>query len=302
MLPKKELTIRMDSRSFLDSKKNFSLIGAGKVGRALATALYKKGWQCNSVVSRRRSTAEDVARVVKAGTASDEARRLIAARWIFVCTPDDVLPEIASSLAGLEIAWKDINLAHTSGSVTSEVFRAVRVKGAKVCSLHPAISLAGTPDDWQKICNAVFGIEGGEESLVQARELLHELGASAMTIPSGQKTAYHLACVLASNYLVTLHAVARQILQEATMQETELRKLLVQLSQDTLRNLSTQTPANALTGPIARGDAGTVAAHVELLKNNFPSLAELYVALGRETLKLSNLPPSTAQEFEKLFG
>lgn len=270
------------------------------MGQALALALHNRGWSCNSVISRSRVPAIDLARRVDAALVDDDLQRVQPASWIFVCTPDDVLPAMAASLAGLQIGWRGINLAHTSGRISSSIFAAVAAAGARVSSLHPAVSFSGAADEWKKFHGAIFGIEGPDTALDAVRELVHELGASAVTIPAGQKTAYHLACVLASNYLVTLHSLAHQICRESTSDEARLRALLVHLSQDTLTNLSAQAPAQALTGPIVRGDAGTVAAHLELLRNKFPHLIEFYIALGKETLKLANLPAAQTRNLEKL--
>jgi len=288
-------------KTIIDVKKDFSVIGAGRVGQSFAMALHNRGWSCNSVISRSRVPAIDLARRVNAAVVADDVQRLQPASWIFVCTPDDVVPAVAASLAGLHIGWRGINLAHTSGSISSSIFAPVAAAGARVSSLHPAVSFSGAADDWKKFHGAIFGIEAPDTALEAVRELVHELGASAVTIPAGQKTAYHLACVLASNYLVTLHSLAQQICRESTTDEARLRTLLVQLSQDTLTSLSAQAPAQVLTGPIMRGDAGTVAAHLELLRSTFPHLVEIYVALGKETLKLANLPAAQARNLEGLF-
>lgn len=284
--------------------KTFSVIGAGRVGKALSVALLKKGWACQSVISRRVSSATELARILNNPPAATDLRELVGAQWVFVCCPDDVLPAIANSLARLPLAWKDLVVAHTSGSVGSEVFSAVAREGALTCSIHPAISLSGAANDWQKISTATFGIEGKEDALVQARALLAELGANVVHIPAGGKVGYHLACVLVSNYLVTLHALALQVAAGAIGGSKMLQRLLVELSQDTLANLSTQPPATALTGPIARGDTGTVTAHIEFLKKNFPHLLDLYLSLGKETLACARSTMHHApiwQELERLF-
>lgn len=251
------------------------------------------------MISRRQSSAQELVRLLNSAPASTEVRDLAQAQWIFVCAPDDALPVLAEAMTVLPMPWKDLNVAHTSGTLGAEVFDTLATMGATACSMHPAVSLSGAADDWQKISTATFGIEGGGEALVRARNLLQELGATAVTIPVGGKIGYHLACVLVSNYLVTLHAMALQVLDGAP-EDDALRRLLMELSRDTLKNLSSQPPAIALTGPIVRGDVGTVAAHLEFLKNKFPTLLELYVALGNETLKYAR--PSKLQEFEKLFA
>ena len=226
------------------NQKSFSVIGAGRVGRALSMALYKRGWTCGSVISRRESSALELARLLNHPPASAAVGDLVAATWIFVCSPDDTLPFLANALAALPMPWNELNVAHTSGSAGAEIFEALAKRGAKVCSLHPATSLSGAADDWRKIGKAMFGIEGGEDALSRARELVHELGATSVTVPPGQKIAYHLACVVVSNYLVTLQAAALQVASGAGAEKV-FRHLLLQLSHDTLNNLSTRAPASA---------------------------------------------------------
>lgn len=277
--------------------KTFSLIGAGRVGRALALALAHKGWACQSVISRSIRSAGALARMLNEAPASTDLNELAHARWIFVCCPDDALPAIARAIAHVDFDWQDVTVAHTSGSIGSGVFAAPAAKGAKVCSIHPAISLSGAATDWQKLGKAIFAIEGEPEALTQTRLLIEELGARAFDIPAGGKPAYHLACVLVSNYLVTLHGSAMQI---AGGENKMLQQLLVELSRDTLANLSARSPAAALTGPIARGDAGTVAAHLEFLEKDFPDLCDLYLVLGRETLKHVQHTSAEATKWQEL--
>jgi len=281
--------------------KSFSLIGAGRVGNALAVALHQLGWLCHSVVSRRISSARDLSRRLKDPPVATEVNRVAPARWIFVCVSDDALAEVAAKLAESPIDWRGCVVAHTSGRFSVNLLDGLAAGGGTICALHPAVALTGTATDWQKIGSAVFGVEGSDAALLEAKGLLDELGAGMVRVPAEGKVAYHLACVMVSNYLVTLHHLARVIAGSA---EPAMQKLLMHLSRDTLSNLVDHSPAEALTGPMRRGDVGTIAAHLDLLRMKYPELSPLYKELGRHTLELAKHSlknDGIVQELERLF-
>ena len=283
--------------------ERFALIGAGRVGRALAEALFHRGWKCVAVISRHQEQARILAARVEAAVAEEQLSRLPENfSHLFICTPDDQLSAISSQLHQLHRQWDHIFIAHTSGTHSSLILQPLAERGASVASLHPAMSFTGAAGEWQKLIGGLaapvgFALEGDAAAQSSGRKVLAVLEASYILLSPEQKTLYHVACVLVANYLVTLHAQAEALLQRAGV--TEGRALLQNLSRTVLDNLAVQPTAAALTGPIARGETSVIEAHLRLLIEQFPSMLPLYRELGKATLELARKGGDRAMEADQ---
>lgn len=283
--------------------ESFALIGAGRVGRALAEALFHRSWKCAAVISRQPEQARILAAHIEAAV-SGATLNLLPENFshLFICTPDGQLSAIASQLGQLHRRWDHIFIAHTSGTCSSLILQPLAERGASVASLHPAISFTGAADEWQKLTRGWFALEGDAAAQTIGRNVLAVLEAKYISLLPEQKTLYHVSCVLVANYLVTLHAAAETLLQHTGV--TTGRELLQNLSHTVLENLAVLPTAAALTGPIARGEASVIEAHLRWLTEYFPSLLPLYRELGRATLPLvsmrGNLSADEQQQIEKI--
>lgn len=278
--------------------ESFALIGAGRVGRALAEALFHRGWKCAAVISRHREQARVLAARVEAAV-SGETLSVLPGNFshLFICTPDGQLSAISSQLGQLHRRWDHIFIAHTSGTHSSLILQPLAEQGASVASLHPAMSFTGAAGEWQKLIGGWFALEGDTAAQTIGRKVLVMLEAKYILLLPEQKTLYHVACVLVANYLVTLHAQAESLLQRAGV--TDGRALLQNLSRTVLDNLAVQPTAAALTGPIARGEASVIEAHLRLLIEHFPPILPLYRELGRTTLELARKGGDLAMEADQ---
>lgn len=275
--------------------ENFAIIGAGRVGRALAEALFQRGWKCATVISRREEHARALAASVQAAVAGESLNLLPESfSHLFICTPEAQLPEVQSQLAALVRNWKQVFIAHTSGTYSSLLLQPLAEQGAMIASLHPAMSFTGAAGEWKKIAGGYFALEGNLAAQQVGREILNTLAAKYILLLPQQKVLYHIACVLAANYLVTLHAEAEALLQRAGISDG--RALLQNLSQTVLDNLAVQPPAAALTGPLARGEANVIEAHLQALAAQQPQLLPLYRELGKTTLALARKSGSMTDE------
>jgi predicted short-subunit dehydrogenase-like oxidoreductase (DUF2520 family) len=193
-----------------------------------------------------------------------------------LCVPDEAIADAAESLAPRA---RSVRLAgHTSGASTLAALEPFVSAGAGTFSLHPLQTVPDTATDFTACPAAIAGSSG--EALAFARGLAERLGMRAFEVPEERRAAYHAAAAIASNFLVTLEQSAAELLERAGIDDA--RELLSPLVLRTAANWS-ERGADALTGPIARGDEATVERHLEAVRAVDPELAELYAALAART-------------------
>lgn len=214
--------------------------------------------------------------VALAGRAELE-RACAGAEVALLCVPDD---EIATAAAAVGAAAPRLRLiGHTSGATELD---ALAGAGAAAFSLHP---LQTIPDGDAALLGAPAAIEGSDAGALDfARELAGALGMVPFELPPGSRAAYHAAASIASNFLVTLEESAAALLAEAGIEDG--RALLAPLVLRSAANWA-EAGAEALTGPIARGDEATVARHLEAIAATAPELEPLYLALATQTSRLT---------------
>lgn len=238
------------------------IIGAGKVGAVLGAALRAAehavvGVSAVSEASRER--AETLLPGVPILEIPDVVER---AELVLLAVPDDALAPLVEGLAKLG-AWQPGQLvAHTSGRHGVGVLAPVRAAGAIPLAIHPAMTFTGMSLDLGRILDCRFGVTADPAMLPIAQALVVEMGAEPVVIAEGDRVAYHAALAHGSNHLVTLVAQAAEILGRIGVDEPD--HLLGPLLRASLDNALAAGEA-ALTGPVARGDVGTVAAHAEAL-------------------------------------
>ncbi|STZ77055.1 Rossmann-like and DUF2520 domain-containing protein [Bergeriella denitrificans] len=242
-------------------KKIFHIIGAGRVGQTLAALLGQHaGWQLSHIVSRSLPQGAFGAAVVR------DIAELPYADVVFVATPDNAVVEAAARLAASQALSAETLVLHLSGAKTIHELVAVKQRGALTGSLHPVFAFADAE-------TAAAGLHGSlcalEADSVRAEQILRQiadaLGLQAFTLPSQHKARYHAALSAASNFSVALAAYAQDLLAPLDIPEALSRRLVGGLLRQTADNLTLLPPAEALTGPIVRGDDGTVAAHLAAL-------------------------------------
>jgi len=283
-------------------KKRIVIIGAGRVGTALAKALRDKDYDIVAVLSRSLESAKRCAQLCSCPLAITDAARIPEVDIVIISVPDDAIQEVAEGLRRLEVLHEGSLVVHTSGAIPSDVLSPLRELGADVASVHPIQSITGPESD---IRGVYFGVEGDERALPRARRLVEDLGGIPLEIPEGEKSVYHLACTIASNYLVTLLHVANRLFESLGLEPGEAFKVLKPLIEGTLANVEKLGVEEALTGPISRGDIGTVRGHLEVLKERFPHLIPFYVTLGRLTTEMAksrgSIDRKKAAALERLF-
>ena len=272
------------------------IVGPGRAGLGLALALRRARVRVVGVHGR---TARPVPPGLKL-TVGGAPPWLGAAGVVVLAVPDDALPACVADLArGGGLAPGAVVL-HLSGALTSELLAPLAGLGAHAGSMHPLVAFGPDPAAVpRQLKGATFALEGDVEAVGVADAIVRRLGGVPATVAPELKPLYHAGAVVASNYLVGLVASAARLLARAGFARADAVAALVPLVRATVANVEAAGAAagGALTGPIARGDVATVRRHLTALPH---ADAELYRALGRETLKLAREAGLDAGKAERL--
>ncbi|MCL2536590.1 MAG: DUF2520 domain-containing protein [Nocardiaceae bacterium] len=260
------------------------VVGAGRVGAVLAAALRSAGHEIVSVAgesdaSRRR--AADLLPDVPVLKPTAVAR---GCDVLLLTVPDDMLANVADMLAASGALRAGQYVVHTSGRHGLAVLEPAAAVGARTVAMHPAMTFTGTAVDLGRLAGCVFGLTASPADRPFVESLVADLGGSAMWVPEEMRTLYHAGLAHGSNHLVTLVTEAMEMLAATGADDPAgtLRPLLTAALDNALEHGDA-----ALTGPIVRGDAGTVRAHLEDLAVNAPQTLPSYVAMARATLDRS---------------
>ena len=194
---------------------------------------------------------------------------------MLLAVPDDALPALAQQLPFTPGQF----VVHCSGRYGVTVLEPAAQRGALPLALHPAMTLTGTSLDVERLSGTPFGVTSAEPLRMAAEALVVEMGGEPIWIPEAARTLYHAALAHSANHLITLVASAIEMLEGAGVENGA--RLLSPLLQASLDN-ALRMGYPALTGPVVRGDASTVAAHIEVLAQD-PQVQAAYIALARLT-------------------
>lgn len=281
------------------------MVGAGKVGSALALLLSRQGYRVAGVASRSISSALSVALQVNAAASDRPEMVTPGAEVVFITTPDRVIARVAGEIAERGGFKPGQVVFHTSGAHSADEVGAARRAGAFAASLHPLQSFADVKTAMENLPGSYFALEGDGQALAVAEQIVRDLGGRSFFIAAEDKPLYHAAACIASNYLVSLLHFATGLYGRFGLSREEAFRALLPLIEGTLRNTGRAGPARALTGPVARGDGPTLEGHLEALKEVGRQELELYCKLGLYTvtvaLEKGSISAGQARELEKIF-
>ena len=279
------------------------IVGAGRVGRALGRRLRELGWRVGPVVTRKSSSARAAVRVIGDGQAhAGLTRQILAADVLLVATPDDVLSKVAAEMAEMgREEWRGKIVLHTSGAICSLVLEKLKQRGAEIGSLHPLQTFSGR--EIPRLEGSFFAMEGSPAAMRMARRICRELGGIPVKVKARGKAAYHAAgAFVAAFFLASIEAATRILMAEGFTRRQATRSLepLARQSLDNAKRLGARA---AWTGPISRGDFGTVERHVRALAGFPPEFGDAYKALSRLVASLlSARPRATLRSVEHALG
>lgn len=270
--------------------KSLGIIGVGKVGGSLGRLAHRAGYRITAVYSRDGAKASAFAASVGARVVGSPVAVLAWCDIALLTVPDDAIaPVVEGMLEALrKEAQPGIAVVHTSGSRDLEMFNYLNIFGVNYGSFHPAFPFTGA--DIDSLAGAACAIETDdrpEKPILYGwlEALARAIGGIPLRIPSGSKALYHASLVIASNYTVVLYALAERLLGQMGADRQMAKAALVPLMRASLDNIAAQGIPAALSGPLVRGDAGTVAANLAALTND-PEIQALYKALALAALPL----------------
>ncbi|CAN5698866.1 hypothetical protein BH23GEM3_BH23GEM3_06000 [soil metagenome] len=265
------------------------IIGAGRVGLALGLLLQRAGAARSLTFVGRRSTAPDHPLFAGGGYVASYHAGLPPAAppptGVLLAVQDAALPEAVRALARERLP-AGTPVLHLSGALGADLLQPLAERGCSVGSLHPLAAIADSVEGAERLRDVWWGVEAAGEAGELAGRIVAAASGRILTITPGGKPLYHAAAVFASNYVVALLATAEQAMGRAGAPLPEARAALAALASGAVHNVAVSDPCAALTGPVARGDADTVALHLAHLSD---AERALYSPLTRAALELARV-------------
>jgi len=263
--------------------QELGFIGAGTVGTALAVRLSGAGYPVVAVASRSRASAQRFSQAVKGSRILDNQGVADNAELVFITTPDDAIARVAS-----EVKWRPgQGVVHCSGADSTAILQAAKESGAQVGVFHPLQTFASLKQAMENIPGSTFALEADKPLLKTLKEMVGVLGGRWVELKASDKVLYHAAAVIACNYMVTLVKLATDLWQTFDVPPEEATQALLPLLKGTIHNIETVGIPQCLTGPIARGDVGTIKKHLDALERTAPHIVATYRELGLQTIPIA---------------
>jgi len=280
------------------------VVSAGRVGSVLGAALARAG---HTVVGASGLSAASIRRAEQLLPGvpllpPDEVVR--KADLVLLALPDDSLAGMIRGLVATDSLRPGQIVVHTSGAHGVATLGPAADAGALPLALHPVMTFTGRSEDLERIATCSIGVtatDGDEVAWNVGEALAVEMGAEPVRIPESARALYHAALTHGANHLMTLVADCTELLRDSGIGQPE--RLIAPLLSAALDNVLRHGD-RALTGPVARGDAGTVRAHLAVLAERAPEVAPAYAALAKRTVARASgaglLPPDAAKDLSEL--
>jgi predicted short-subunit dehydrogenase-like oxidoreductase (DUF2520 family) len=286
----------MHSTSDRPGRLAVGVVGAGRVGSVLGAALTLAGHTVVAASATSSAALDRAARRLPGVPIRPVDEVVAAADLVLLTVPDDALEQLVEGLATTG-SWRTGQLvAHVSGAHGLDVLDAATRAGALPLALHPAMTFTGRDEDLDRLHGVSYGVTAPGVLRPVAEALVVEMGGEPVWIDEQHRALYHAALVVGANHLVTLVSEAMDLLARAGVENPGV--VLAPLVGAALDNALRSGDA-ALTGPVVRGDAGTVARHLDTLRTEAPQSVDAYLAMARRTadraLAAGRLPAESAE-------
>lgn len=268
-----------------DSHASIGIAGAGRLAQALGRLLRERGEPVVALASRNPDHAAAAARFIGPIEALPLSELPAYASRILIAVSDDAIAAVAQELH--RGGFTNGIALHVSGASPVEILQALRDSGIACGSMHPLQTIATPEQGVASLPGCSYAITGDAQAIEWAEEITGKLGGRVLRIPSDLRPLYHAAGVLASNALTGILAASVAIFQQCGIAERDALNALAPLSRTSLDNALANGPVQALTGPVVRGDAKTVASHLEALKTQPVEIQDLYRASARQLLTIA---------------
>ncbi len=260
------------------------IVGAGAVGTALGVALARAGWPVAAVASRDAGRRERFRGLVPGSRAFAEAAAILdEVELIILAVPDDALPVLAGQLR----LYSGQAMIHTSGALGAEVLEPAMAAGTQVGAFHPLVAFADLELAVAALRGATVAIEGDDQLVGLLASMAEAIGAVPVRLAPGTKAAYHAAAVLAAGGFTALLDAIAELGAVAGLDEAGSLAIYGRLAEQTLANARALGISAALTGPMTRGDVGTLDRHLAALEAHAPDVLPLYRAAAEREIVLA---------------
>jgi predicted short-subunit dehydrogenase-like oxidoreductase (DUF2520 family) len=280
-------------------KPRIAIVGTGNLARALALSLRKAGYDIEIMAGRAGSRSNRQARQLGRELQVPSTRSLNSDPLpdvVWFCVPDSAISEVAKRRS-VEIDWRGRVALHSSGALTSDELNPLRQSGAAVASLHPLMTFVR--GSRPSLAGVSMALEGDLAAVRAAEGITKSLGSVVYQIRKKRKAAYHAWGTFVSPLFTALLATSERVAALAGISRKSVRRRAVPILLQTLANYAALGPAQGFSGPIIRGDTGTIKRHLKVL-HEIPAGQEVYRALAGAALDY--LPARNKLELRKVLG
>lgn len=284
------------------------IIGAGRLGCALAEGLNRKGFIISGVYSKTRQSACRLADRLDVYCNENLSDVVHKSDVIFITVSDNNISKVADEIAD-DMGNEKINgkvFFHCSGALSSEILNRLAQSNGYTGSLHPVQSIPDRMSGSKMLEGIYFGFEGCEEAEKVAGVIVSVFKGKIINVDTHNKILYHAAACVLSNYTVVLSHIAENIYRKIGISGETGIKALYPLLQNTISNLHKYGSMKALTGPVERGDFSVVRDHLEMMSKKCPEFIEVYRILGETAVNMSldkgSLDMKSAKKISKILS
>lgn len=276
-----------------------NIIGTGKLGTSLLVLFQQENIKITGILDANTEKSIHVQKLLGSGIVCSSLAELPKADLTMISVCDDQIETVTKSLYQESKLQPGHILFHCSGLLNSKILKNPSFPEVYCASVHPLRSFAMPVTTSEKFKGTFCAIEGDTNATDTLAAIFEKLGAKLFYLNSTQKTLYHSGCVIASNYLITLANQALLCFEQAGIEADIAQDGILNLMQGTINNLhASSCIADALTGPIQRGDLKTLKAHLESLS---PNQQKMYALMGLSTLELCKHEQKTQESLYELF-
>ena len=280
--------------------RTVSIVGAGRLGRALGRSLRRLGWRIGPVITRSAAHSRAAVRAIGAGKPrATLTREVMDADVILLAVPDDVLVGVARQLAKLaENKCRGKVVLHSSGALDNKVLQPLARCGAATGSIHPMQTF--TNNSRPNLKGVIFAIEGDPRARRTAKAMARALGGIPVPVASRSKPEYHAAGTLVAGHALALTEAATQLLIKLGFTRHHAVQTLLPLMRQMLDNFEKHGPRAAWTGPASRGDYATIAKHSRAMCSYPREFGDSYATLLRLSARvLAKNPAATLKHLDR---
>lgn len=277
-----------------------NLIGAGRVGRTLASLWAQQGvFELQDVLTSSPQTARQACSAMGAGTAVATLQAMRPADVWMVAVPDARIADVAATLAAVQASTQPVGaikpiVFHCSGAQSAASLQTLADGGWRTASAHCILSFADVEAAAQQFAGTACALEGDAHACDELESAFNAIGGQCFRVAGADKVLYHAAAVFATNFLPVLQSVAEAAWSHSGVPAALLPQLRANLLRNAVDNITRQGPAGALTGPAARGDIAAIERQAAVVHAWDTPSGDAYRALSTLALRLAGHTSTSA--------